>query len=152
MGFLGQAPVPTLAALGTGVPLKRPQEDPLLEHRFSLADLGQVRRLAGAAAVESGLSGDRAAELALAVNEIATNAIVHGSPPAILRVWQLDGELIYEISDAGEGIDDALVGRRRPAADAVGGRGIWLARLICDAVEIRKGSGCTVSLRAEVPS
>jgi anti-sigma regulatory factor (Ser/Thr protein kinase) len=129
----------------------RPVEEPLLERAFSLAELGQVRRLAGAAALDSGLSGDRAAELAFAVNEIATNAIVHGSPPAILRIWRRGRELIYEITDAGPGIKDVQAGRRRPAANAIGGRGIWLARRICDRVEIGNRIGCRVNLSAAVP-
>ena len=56
------------------------------------------------------------------------------------------------MSDAGEGIADALAGQLTPSATTPGGRGIWLTRLVCDAVEIRNGTGCTVAMRAATPS
>jgi anti-sigma regulatory factor (Ser/Thr protein kinase) len=119
---------------------------------FGLADLGRIRRVVMERAVAAGLPGSRAADLALAVNEIAGNAIVHGRPPARLSLRKEDGDLICEVTDAGDGIEDALAGRRRPSPEAPGGRGLWLSRLICDTVEISSGVGCTVSLRAATPS
>jgi anti-sigma regulatory factor (Ser/Thr protein kinase) len=102
-------------------------------------------------AVAIGISGSRADELALAVNEIASNAVVHGGPPATLRIWQGRSELICEVSDGGEGIKDMLAGQLTPPAEGIGGRGIWLTRMLCDAVEIRNGVGCTVSIHALAP-
>lgn len=110
----------------------------------------QVRRLIASTALEAGLPGARANELALAANEVATNAIVHGRSPATLRLWIAAGEIVCEVADAGTGIKDVLAGQLTPAPDGPGGRGLWLARLLCDAVEIRNGVGCTVSLHATV--
>jgi anti-sigma regulatory factor (Ser/Thr protein kinase) len=118
---------------------------------FNLAELHQVRRVVVAKATACGLPAARADEIALAVNEIATNAVLHGRPPATLRIWAGDAELTCEVSDAGDGIKDPLAGQLAPAPDAVGGRGIWLARMLCEAVEIRNGAGCTVSLRVTAP-
>jgi anti-sigma regulatory factor (Ser/Thr protein kinase) len=132
--------------------VERPEGDPATVLDFKLADLHRVRRLVTSMAVASGLPGSRADELALAVNEIASNAVVHGSPPATLRIWQGDGELICEVSDAGKGIKDALAGQLTPPPDEIGGRGIWLARMLSDAVEIRNGTGCTVSIHATTPA
>ena len=123
----------------------------LVEMGFGLADLHRVRELVLAAAVDADLPQERADELALAVNEIATNAIVHGRPPTTLRVWRQKGEIVCEVADAGKGIKDPLAGHLRPPAEAPGGRGLWLARLLCDAVEIRNGVGCTVTLHATTP-
>jgi anti-sigma regulatory factor (Ser/Thr protein kinase) len=125
-----------------------PGGDPLAEVAFGLADLPDLRRLVITTAIEAGLSDDRAGELALALNEIATNAIVHGKPPARLRIWAREGEILCEVSDAGSGIADTVAGQLAPPAERPGGRGLWLARLLCDAVEIRNGVGCTVSLHA----
>ena len=62
----------------------------------------------------------------LAANEIATNSIRHGGGEGTLLAW-IDGDaVVCEISDEGQ-ITDPLVGRRRPPADAAGGRGLWLA-------------------------
>jgi anti-sigma regulatory factor (Ser/Thr protein kinase) len=129
-----------------------PEGDPSTVLEFNLADLHLLRRTVASAAVASGLSGSRADELALAVNEIASNAVVHGRPPATLRIWQGSGELICEVSDAGDGIKDVLAGQLTPPPNRVGGRGIWLARMLCDAVEIRNRVGCTVSIHAAAPT
>jgi anti-sigma regulatory factor (Ser/Thr protein kinase) len=120
----------------------------LVEMGFGLADLPRMRRLVVATAVDADLPRERAEELALAVNEIATNAIVHGRPPTTLRIWRQNDEIVCEVADAGAGIKDPLTAHLRPPADAVAGRGLWLARQLCDAVEIRNGVGCTVSLHA----
>ena len=132
--------------------VRRPEGEPETELDFDLADLRKVRRMVTSMAIASGLSGSRADELALAVNEIASNAVVHGRPPATLRIWHQDGELIYEVSDAGEGIEDVLAGQLTPPSAGIGGRGIWLSRMLGDAVEIRNGSGCTVSIHAKAPA
>jgi hypothetical protein len=92
------------------------------------------------------MSDARAGEVALAVNEIASNALLHGSPPATLRIWSTPGKMICEVTDVGGGITDPLAGQLTPSVHGIGGRGIWLARMLCDAVEIRNGTGCTVSL------
>jgi anti-sigma regulatory factor (Ser/Thr protein kinase) len=131
--------------------VRQPEGEPAARLDFNLADLRRVRRLVTSMAVASGLPGSRADELALAVNEIASNAVVHGQPPATLRVWQEAGELICEVSDDGDGIKDAMAGQFTPPAGGIGGRGIWLTRMLCDAVEIRNGDGCTVALHASTP-
>jgi anti-sigma regulatory factor (Ser/Thr protein kinase) len=123
------------------------------EIEFALGDLPSVRRMVEWEALYAGLDPSRVDELVLAVNEIATNAVVHGRAPASLRVWSEDGEVVCEVSDTGDGIDDALAGQLRPAARGLEGRGIWLARMLSDAVEIRsKGAGCTVAIHATAPA
>jgi anti-sigma regulatory factor (Ser/Thr protein kinase) len=131
--------------------VESPEGDPVEVLDFNLADLRKMRRLVTSTAVSSGLSGSRADELALAVNEIASNAVVHGRLPATLRIWEGKGKLICEVSDAGDGIKDVLAGQLTPPLAGIGGRGIWLARMLCDAVEIRNGVGCTVSIHANTP-
>ena len=123
-------------------------EEPAAVVDFDLADLSGLRRLVGAMAAAVGISGVRAEGLVLAVNEIASNAVVHGSTPATLRVWPGETEFVCEISDSGAGIEDPLAGQLIPPTDGIGGRGIWLARMLCDAVEIRSEAGCTVSIHA----
>jgi anti-sigma regulatory factor (Ser/Thr protein kinase) len=118
----------------------------------NLVELGRIRRMVASEAMASGLSRSRANEFALAANEVAYNAIVHGRPPATLSVWEEDGELICEVTDAGDGIEDVTAGQLMPSPGSPGGRGLWLTRQVCDAVEIHNGTGCTVSLRAAVPN
>jgi anti-sigma regulatory factor (Ser/Thr protein kinase) len=124
----------------------RPSSDPERELDFGLVDLARMRRIVNGVARDSGLSSRKAEELALAVNEITTNAVVHGSPPATLRLWARPDEVICEVSDSGPGIQDTLAGQFVPSPEGAGGRGLWLARLVCDAVEIRGEGESTVTL------
>jgi anti-sigma regulatory factor (Ser/Thr protein kinase) len=126
--------------------IKRPAGEPSIELEFGLADLGRIRQLVHGAAIDAGLPEERAEGFGLAVNEVATNAILHGRPPATLRIWESAEEVLCEVGDAGPGIDDPLAGQLVPPPDGIGGRGLWLARLVCDAVEIRSDGGSTVSL------
>jgi anti-sigma regulatory factor (Ser/Thr protein kinase) len=126
--------------------------EPSMEMMFGLGDLQAVRRLVGSFAINAGLSGARTEEIVLAVNEIATNALLHGQPPATVRAWNADEEIILEVVDAGEGIPDALAGQLPPPAQGLGGRGLWLTRLLCDAVEICNAGGCTVTVHASASS
>ena len=125
---------------------------PALETVFALADLPGVRRLVGSFAIEAGLDGSRTEEIVLAVKEIATNAVIHGRPPTSVRAWHSCDEIIVEVTDAGGGIRDALAGQLPPPAQELGGRGLWLTRLLCDAVEICDAGDCTVTLHAATPS
>ena len=96
-----------------------------------------------------GLNAARTDEFVLAVNEVATNSIRHGGGRGTLRAWIDSEAAVCEISDAGV-ITDPLVGRRRPASDAPGGRGLWLANVLCDLVQVRSGpDGTVVRLRVD---
>jgi anti-sigma regulatory factor (Ser/Thr protein kinase) len=82
------------------------------------------------------LSTDRANDLLLAVNELATNTVRHGGGRGILKAWREPGALICEVTDAGR-IQQPLVGRERPRLGQVGGYGLWLANQLCDLVQVR---------------
>src|SRR3954452_617499 len=131
--------------------VERTEGEPTEELDFNLGDLRKMRHMVTSTAVSSGLSGSRADELALAVNEIASNAVVHGRLPATLRIWEGEGILTCEGRDAGVGRQEVLLGQVTPPAGGDRGRGIWLARMLCDAVEIKNGIGCTVSIHANTP-
>jgi anti-sigma regulatory factor (Ser/Thr protein kinase) len=94
-----------------------------------------------------------AADLVLAVNEMATNAIRHGSPPVSVRLWVRPGRLVCTVSDRGEGVTDPFAGYIWPGAHGrmpVRGMGLWLARRLCDRVDLVTGSaGFTVRLVIE---
>ena len=119
------------------------------ERIFGLADLSDVRRVVAQAASDAGMSDRRASDFVLAADEIATNAILHGSPPARLRVWRDDGAVVCEVTDAGRGIADPEPGRVAPPPGALGGRGLWLARRFSDQLEVQDGAGSTVLIRAD---
>ncbi len=103
-----------------------------------------------AAAEAAGVDPDDAGELAVALNEVVTNAILHGGGDARLRLWWLGGAgLVAAVTDSGPGIDDPLVGFLPPHPAALGGRGMWMARQLFDRVELDDGpDGFTVWLAA----
>jgi anti-sigma regulatory factor (Ser/Thr protein kinase) len=121
----------------------RPFEEPLPEppegaavHHFAAGSLREIRALVGANAARAGLSEERVADLVLAVNEIATNSILHGGGKGTVRVWREPDALVCEVRDGGR-IKDPLAGRRRPAKGSVGGHGLWLANQLCELVQVR---------------
>jgi anti-sigma regulatory factor (Ser/Thr protein kinase) len=125
---------------------------PVAELSFGLDDLKSVRRLVEWEGLYSGLPDERIEELVLAVNEVASNALIHGSSPVSLRIWNEGAEIVFEVLDAGSGIGDALAGQLKPSPGKLGGRGLWLSRMMADAVELRSDTaGSTVAVHAALP-
>jgi anti-sigma regulatory factor (Ser/Thr protein kinase) len=115
--------------------------------RFSHDGLGDTRELASREAAGAGLSGERATDLVLAVNELAANSVSHGGGSGTLRIWRERDALVAEVRDGGR-IEDPLAGRRRPGLAQESGRGLWIVNQLCDLVQIRSGeAGTAVRLR-----
>lgn len=92
-------------------------------------------------------------DLVFAANEVATNALEHGRPPVVCRLHHADGGWLCVIADDGRGLRDPYAGvdSPLPGNPNAGGRGLWLARQLCDELTIstdRDGRGTTVRLRA----
>lgn len=94
-----------------------------------------------------------AADLLLAVNEMATNAIRHGWPPVSVRLWVRPDRLVCTVSDRGVGVTDPFAGYVWPGAHGRmphRGMGLWVARRLCDRVDLVTGpAGFTVRLVIE---
>jgi anti-sigma regulatory factor (Ser/Thr protein kinase) len=113
---------------------------------FAAGSLASVRRMVELRARGAGLSHERAGDLVLAVNEVATNSIRHGGGYGVLRAWLTADTLIFEVADAGA-IADPLAGRERPASGQSGGHGLWLCNQVCELVQLRTfASGSVVRL------
>jgi anti-sigma regulatory factor (Ser/Thr protein kinase) len=106
------------------------------ELAFDAETLGDLRQLITARAAEAGLDTSRANDLVLAVNEVATNSVRHGGGSGTLRVWMGMRWLVCEVEDSGR-IGDPLAGRQEPGSHQHTGRGLWIANLICDLVQVR---------------
>lgn len=134
-------------------PFDSPLEEPdsvLDELAVEPGSLVAARTLVVCHALESGVAPARAEELATAVNEIATNSLVHGGGRGSLRVWRKDHSFVCEVRDLGR-IDDPLAGRVAPPGEQEGGRGLWLANQLCDLVQVRSfEAGSVVRLHMRV--
>lgn len=115
---------------------------------FDTWQLVAVRDTVARAAHAAGCDRDRVADLVLAVNEVATNAVEHGSGDAHLALWTGGRELLCEVHDGGR-LADPLPGLRAPHPSDPRGRGLWIARQLCDLLHVwGDDSGTHVRIRA----
>jgi anti-sigma regulatory factor (Ser/Thr protein kinase) len=118
-------------------PLVEPAPDlPTLD--FDAPGLPLVREFVAVHAGRAGLSGRRVADLQLATNELATNAITHGGGSGRVRVWRQDDRVVCEVTDQGRALA-RLAGRTLPAPDSLNGRGLVLVNYVSDLVRIHTG-------------
>jgi anti-sigma regulatory factor (Ser/Thr protein kinase) len=92
---------------------------------------------------------DAVEDFLLAVDEMTSNAMRHGGPPVSLRLWVADDRIVCTISDHGPGWDDPFAGYGPAHGEDLsrGGMGLWLARQLCDHVDISSdGAGARVRL------
>jgi anti-sigma regulatory factor (Ser/Thr protein kinase) len=81
---------------------------------------------------------DLVEDFLLAVDEMTSNAGRHGKPPVSLDLWVGDDRLVCSIRDHGPGVDDPFAGYGPAHGEDLsrGGMGLWLARQLCDHVDI----------------
>ena len=112
------------------------------EIRFD-RDLTALRRVVRTWALGAGLSHRRSADLALAVNELASDSVLDRDGEGVLRAWSEPGSFIVELTDIGR-VDDPLVGRGLGPEATGKGRGVWIANQLCDLVQVRSFETGTV--------
>jgi anti-sigma regulatory factor (Ser/Thr protein kinase) len=120
--------------------------------RLDAHDVGDFIGLRHAVAAELGTVDaphDLIEDFLLAVDEMTSNAVRHGGPPVSLRLWIADDRIVCSIRDRGPGLDDPFAGYGPAHGDDLsrGGMGLWLARQLCDHVDITgDGGGASVRL------
>ena len=112
------------------------------------ASLANLRHALGAQLARSVGAGDGREDLHLAISEMAANAFRHGGRPVGARMWASDDRLVVTISDGGGGVDPLRGYWPAHGRDlSRGGMGLWLARKLCDHVDlISDERGTTVRL------
>jgi anti-sigma regulatory factor (Ser/Thr protein kinase) len=121
---------------------------------FTIDGLGALRNFVMEATATTSLGAERAGDLVLAVNELATNSICHGGGEGTLRVWREERTLLCEVRDGGHiGDVEACLGREAPGPDAMTGRGLWLVDQLCDGMQITSSphAGSAVRVRMQLP-
>lgn len=128
---------------------------PDLRLRYNTFELSRVRDAVERAARTCAFDPVRGEDMVQAVNEVATNAVEHGSVEAGLSIWTSPGELVCEVQDAGGdstagggtgtgggtggGPALPLIGLAPPHPSQPRGRGTWIARQLCDSLHVWRG-------------
>lgn len=115
---------------------------------FGAWQLNEVRAAVERSLLAHGYGRDRAEDVVLAVNEVATNAVEHGMGEALISVWEAADGFVFEIQDAGS-LRDPMPGLRAPHPSEARGRGVWIARQLCDSLHVWPDrTGTHVRMRA----
>ncbi len=94
----------------------------------------------------SGLSIERASELAHVVVRLALGSLHRGSGGGTVTIWSQPGSVVCEVADAAA-VQDPLLGRRGPAGDDHDA--LWVANQLCDLVQLRStAQGTAVRVHA----
>lgn len=104
-------------------------------------DLRDLRALVTVCARRHGLGGHRLHQLLVAVTEVAGNALGHGAPPVVLRVWGEPEALLCEVSDRGHWQPEERPGPGwlPPRTTESPRLGLWAVRMLCGQVQVRTG-------------
>lgn len=121
---------------------------PVLDLPFDAIRLREVRAAVDGALRGQGFGDRRAEDVTTAVNEVATNAVHHGGGRARLLLWTPGDDVVCEVHDDGS-LEDPLPGLAPPDPSASHGRGIWIARQLCDLLHVwADDDGTHVRIRA----
>jgi hypothetical protein len=113
-------------------------------------DLAGLRRFVAVEAVALGLAGERAQLLVTAANEAATYLLANGAGGIIACAWADGASIVCDLRQPLGRLGDPFLGFRPPDGEPAGGDGMWLARQLCEAVDLRTDEGgCT--LRLQIP-
>jgi anti-sigma regulatory factor (Ser/Thr protein kinase) len=96
--------------------------------------------------------GDRADDLALAINELIANAQEHGAAPihVVANADHADGVHV-EVSDSGSGFDwGEAVREHPPRPDSRRGRGLWIVRQLVDRVTVERHDDASTRIRVDL--
>jgi anti-sigma regulatory factor (Ser/Thr protein kinase) len=135
---LAASPAPAPVLLGA----------PDLRVAFGAWQLNEVRDAVERSLLDAGYRRERAEDVVLAVNEVATNAVEHGTADAQISMWAASDGFVFEVQDEGA-LRDPLPGLRTPHPSEPRGRGVWIARQVCDSLHVWSGrTGTHVRMRA----
>lgn len=143
--YLGEHPGPLSPAPATAA----------LDDRITwLGALAELRRRIARLARQRGMALPGRRDVQLAVTEIVTNALQHGSAPCRVRAWRARGSLVVRVDDQGTGGVLPTEGFRPPAPEPGEsttrggcGAGLWITRQLADVVHVEvRPDGATVEM------
>lgn len=100
------------------------------DERFDAATLSLLRQRVAACAAGARVPHDRAVDVALAVHELAANAVRHGAGSGRLVMYASEGSLSCQVTDAGPGAHPWPLHE---------GHGLWIVHAAADKVTVSSG-------------
>ena len=130
-------------AKATGGSLLGAAVTPELDQAFDSGTLPALRAKVLIQACRAGLSESRAADVVLAVHELAANAIRHGAGVGRLRIWKRTRELCCQVDDGDPPAPGTAASQASSAWPSRPGHGLWVVRQVADRVHVTSGPGGT---------
>ena len=140
---------PVRYARSLPVPLEPLEETPPRLAARDVSDFTGLRHAVSAELATADAPREVLQDFLIAVDEMTSNAVRHGRPPVDVALWISSDRLVCTVTDRGSGWDDPLAGYGPAHGGDLsrGGMGVWLARQLCDHVDvIHPGEGVTVRL------
>lgn len=129
---------------------------PIMDMAFDARTLPAIRAEVRGCATQAGLSGDRIADVVLAIHELAANAVIHGGGTGRIRAWNPGGAVHFQVDDGDLLVSaDPQTGHGDMAADAPRftsnrtkinslpcepGHGLWVVQQVADRMQSMSGS------------
>jgi hypothetical protein len=132
--YVGRPHADALFGAGLSEPRGRPQ--------VASYTADTIHRLLAYAKLElwiTGLSAERAAQLAAATELLARGSLHRGAADVSIRIWSDPDAVVCEVSDDAP-VSDPLHGRSLPVDEH---EGLWRANQACDLVQLRSAEGRT---------
>lgn len=114
-------------------------------------DLARMRHTVVLETALLGLAGERLMIFAAAVGELLTGVSGTGGRRPSVALWGRPGEVVCDVDLPATASLDPFIGLHPPTLDPRPGDGIWLARQICDHLDVRSGPGGT-TIRLHTPT
>ena len=107
---------------------------PVVDLAFDSGTLNRLRAEVQLRACQAGMPEDRAGDVVLAINELASNSVRHGAGRGRLRMWNLGRALRCQVDD-GDLPGQAVMN----AWPDLPGHGLWVVRQVADQMQILSG-------------
>ncbi|MEV3927252.1 sensor histidine kinase [Actinomadura coerulea] len=114
-------------------------------------DLARMRHTVVLETALLGLGGERLMIFAAAVGELLTGVSGAGGRRPSIALWGRPGEVVCDVDLPATAPLDPFIGLHPPTLNPRPGDGIWLARQICDHLDVRSGPGGT-TIRLHTPT
>jgi anti-sigma regulatory factor (Ser/Thr protein kinase) len=126
----------------------------VLEQAFSRDSLYQLRAAVAAHAAQAGVPSPRDHDIVLAVHELATNVIRHGSGHGRVRICVNENSLHCQVTDAGPTSAATMTTDPGPSPASTApapwpiepGRGLWIVCRVADQASFDAGPPSTAAL------